>query len=250
MLLQRTLLPGNEHQRLSALRPYQTMIHSCQQVYQEIVQLTAKIFLTPTVLLSLVDADDVLHAGAVGLPNIAPSLPREECICATAVYQPGTTVFPDLQLFPCPWVEPELLAERGVRAYAGHPLTTMAGQPIGVLCLIDQNPRTFSQEDQLELQRLAAVAMRVLDLQLALEHEPAQGPAVWKAINHRIALSVQRIGTLTALAQWEPSPETAIARCYRTSMHEERLLITQDIDREISIAFARLSDGSLRQGVA
>lgn len=250
MLFQGNSSSSVEQQRLGALRPYQTMIHSGQQVFQEIVQLTAKIFLTPTVLLSLVDADEVLHAGAVGLPNLAASLPREECICATAVYQPGSTVFPDLQLFPCPWVQPELLAERGVRAYAGHPLTTVAGQPIGVLCLIDQSPRAFSQEDQLELQRLAAVAMRILDLQLALKHEPEQGPAVWQAINHRIALSIQRIGTLTALTQWEASPETPIARCYRTSMHEERLLITQDIDREISIAFARLSGGNLQKGVA
>lgn len=250
MLLQGNLALGTEKQRLGALRPYQTMIQSCQQVYQEIVQLTAKVFLAPTVLLSLVDANDVLHAGAVGFPSLAASLPREECICATAVYQPGTTVFPDLQLFPCPWVQPELLAERGVRAYAGHPLIAGAGQPIGVLCLIDQSPRTFSQEDQLELQRLAAVAMRILDLQLALDHEPEQGPAVWQAINHRIALSVQRIGTLTALTQWEASPETPIARCYRTSMHEERLLITQDIDREISIAFARLSGGNMQMDIA
>ncbi|OUJ71927.1 GAF domain-containing protein [Hymenobacter crusticola] len=250
MLLQGSPLPSDEKQRLGALRPYQIMIHSCQQVYQEITHLTAKIFLTPTVLLSLVDENQVLHAGAFGLPNLAASLPREECICATAVYQPGTTVFPDLQLFPCTWVQPKLLTERGVRAYAGHPIKTIAGQPIGMLCLIDQNSRAFSAEDQLELQRIAAVAMRILDLQLALEHDPEQGPAVWKAINHRIALSIQRIGTLTALAQWETSSDTPAARSYRTSMHEERLLIMQEIDREISIAFARLSTGDVRKGVA
>jgi len=118
-----------------------------------------------------------------------------------------------------------------------------------MLCLLDQHARTFLQEEELELQRLAAVAMRVLDLQLALEHEPEQEPAVWQAINHRIALSIQRIGTLTALAQWEASPETPAARSYRTSMHEERMLITQDIDREISIAFARLSNNP-QMGVA
>ncbi|WP_188809818.1 GAF domain-containing protein [Hymenobacter cavernae] len=250
MLLQGVSSSDTEKQRLSALRPYQAMVQSRQQVYQEVARLTAKIFLAPTVLLSLVDADDVIHAGTTGLPNLAASLPREECICATAVYQPGTTVLPDLQLFPCSWVRPELLAERGVRAYAGHPLQTVAGQPIGVLCLIDQKARAFSAEDQLELQRLAAVSMRILDLQLALEHEPEQGPAVWQAIHHRIALSIQRIGTLTALSQWEASPETPAARSYRTSMHEERLLITQEIDREISIAFAQLNTGSARMGVA
>ncbi|WP_324676729.1 GAF domain-containing protein [Hymenobacter sp. GOD-10R] len=244
------LSPHAEKQRLSALHPYQAMIQSGQQVYQEIAHLTAKIFLTPIVLLSLVEANDVIHAGAVGLPNLAASLPRAECICATAVYQPGISVFPDLQLFPCNWVKTELLAERGVRAYAGYPLKTVAGQPIGMLCLIDQTPRTFSPEDQLELQRIAAVAMRILDLQLALQHEPKQGPAVWKAINHRIALSIQRIGTLTALSQWETSSDTPAARSYRTSMHEERLLITQDIDREISIAFAHLGNGNTRKGLA
>jgi len=241
MLLQETLRLDAETQRLQALRPYRTMVESQHPVFREVVKLTAKIFLAQTVLLSLIDADTVFHASNTGLPDLPSTISWEYSICATAVYQNGTTVFSDLQHAPCPWVRPDIQASSGIAFYAGHPLTTVAGQPIGMLCVLDQNARTFSPEEQLVLERLAGLSMRVLDLQLALTHEPAQSPVVWQAINERISLSIQRLETLTALAQWETSPETPAAQSYITSMHEERLLITQNIDREISIAFACLT---------
>ncbi|HEX8348959.1 MAG TPA: GAF domain-containing protein [Hymenobacter sp.] len=211
-----------------------------QQVFQEIVRLTSKVFLAPIVLLSLVGLDTVMHASQVGLPGLPDFLSREDCICAGTVYQPGITIFPDLQTSPCPWVRPTPLAS-GIRFYAGHPLKTAKDQPIGTLCVLDREARSFSAEEQLVLERLAAVAMRLLDLQLVLQDHQREEPAVWRAINNRVALSIQRIETLTALAQWEVSPETEAARAYRTSMHDERILITQDIDYEVGAALARFS---------
>jgi hypothetical protein len=52
---------------------------------------------------------------------------------------------------------------------------------------------------------------------------------------------LQRIDTLTALARWEVSSETATALAYQASIHEERMLIVQDIEHEVSAAFARLA---------
>ena len=129
-------------------------------------------------------------------------------------------------------------AQQGLAFYASHPIQTAAGQPIGSLCVLDRNPRTFSAEEKLILQRLAGIAMRLLDLQLVAAPQYLPGP--WAAIHARIHLSLQRIETLTALARWEVSAETAAARAYQTSLHEERLLIVQDVDYEVSTALARL----------
>ncbi|MHA7280947.1 GAF domain-containing protein [Arthrobacter sp. MDT2-2] len=44
----------------------------------------------------------------------------------------------------------------GVRFYAGHPVCTLGGWRIGTLCLMDDQPRTFTKRDAEALRRLAA----------------------------------------------------------------------------------------------
>ncbi|MDO7884141.1 GAF domain-containing protein [Hymenobacter cheonanensis] len=229
---------AQEAARLQALQPYKALEHARHNVFEQIARLTAKLFATPMAQVSLVDADEVTYPGNVGDPPLADRLARENSLCAVAVYSPGTTtVFPDLQANPCRWLSAE--AQKDFAFYASHPIQTTAGQPIGSLCVLDKKPREFTDNEQLVLARMAGIAMRLLDLELVAA--PEQAPALWAAIHARIALSLQRIETLTALARWEVSPETATALAYQASIHEERLLIVQDIEYEISMAFARLA---------
>jgi GAF domain-containing protein len=227
-----------EAERLRALKPYKALEHAHQKVFGQVAALTARLFAAPMAQVSLVDADEVTYPGNVGEPPLASRLARQDSICAVAVYRPNTTtVFPDLRTEPCRWVSEE--AQKDFAFYASHPIQTAAGQPIGSLCVLDKKPRQFTADEQLILQRMARLTMRLLDLELLAA--PAQAPALWAAINGRISLSLQRIETLTALARWEMSPETATAQAYRASIQEERLLIVQDIEYEVSAAFARLS---------
>jgi len=226
-----------EAERLRALRPYKALEDIHNEVFGQVAQLTAKLFATPMAQVSLVDAEEVTYPGNVGDPPLARRLARQDSICAVAVYQPNTTtIFPDLRTQPCQWVSLE--AQKDFAFYASHPIQTPEGQPIGSLCVLDKKPREFSAEEQLVLQRMANLTMRLLDLELVAL--PTQAPALWAAINARIYLSLQRIETLTALARWEMSPETATAQAYRASIQEERLLIVQDVEYEISAAFARV----------
>jgi GAF domain-containing protein len=226
-----------EAERLQALKPYKALINIHNDVFEQIARLTARLFATPMAQVSLVDAEEVVYPGNVGDPKLADRLARKDSICAVAVYRPGaTTVFPDLRAQPCQWLSAE--AQKDFAFYASYPIQTATGQPIGSLCVLDKKPRDFSADEQLILQRMADVAMRLLDLELVAQ--PAQAPALWAAIHARIDLSLQRIETLTALAQWETSSETVMAQAYQASLHEERLLIVQDIEYEISMAFERL----------
>jgi GAF domain-containing protein len=224
-----------EAERLRALKPYRTLEQAHHKVFERIAELTARLFAAPMAQVSLVDADEVTYPGNVGEPPLASRLAREDSICAVAVYRPNTTtVFPDLRAEPCRWVSAE--AQKDFAFYASHPIQTSAGQPIGSLCVLDKNPRQFTAGEQTILQRMAGLTMQLLDLELLAAPEQA----LWVAINSRIDLSLQRIETLTALARWEMSPETTTAQAYRTSIQEERLLIVQDIEYEVSAAFARL----------
>lgn len=224
-----------EAARLQALKPYKALEHAHNEVFEDIAQLAAKLFAAPMAQVSLVDAEEVTYPGNVGDPKLASRLARQDSICAVAVHIPGTTVFSDLQAQPCQWISKE--AQKDFAFYASHPIQTADGQPIGSLCVLDKKPREFSANEQLILQRLAGIAMRLLDLELVAA--PEQAPALWDAINARIQLSLQRIETLTALSRWEVSPETATALAYQASIHEERMFIVQDIEYEISAAFGR-----------
>jgi GAF domain-containing protein len=227
-----------EATRLQALKPYKALEHVHNEVFEDIAHLTAKLFAVPMAQVSLVDAEEVTYPGNVGDPKLAHHLARQDSICAVAVYRPGTTtVFPNLQVHPCNWISKE--AQKGLAFYASHPIQTTGGQPIGSLCVLDRKPREFNTNEQVILQRLADIAMRLLDLELVAT--PDQAPALWDAINARIQLSLQRIETLTALARWEVSPETVTALSYQASIHEERMFIVQDIEYEITATFARLN---------
>lgn len=224
-----------EAERLRALKPYRALEQAHHKVFERIAELTARLFAAPMAQVSLVDAEEVVYPGNVGEPPLASRLARADSICAVAVYQPNvTTIFPDLRAEPCRWVSAE--AQKDFAFYASHPIQTAAGQPIGSLCVLDRKPRQFTADEQTILQRMAGLTMRLLDLELLTVPEQA----LWTAINGRIDLSLQRIATLTALARWEMSPETATAQAYRASIQEERLLIVQDIEYEVSAAFARL----------
>jgi len=228
--------PEQEAQRLQALQPYKKLKNAHGKVFEQIARLTAQLFAMPMAQVSLVDADEVLYPGNVGDPKLADRLAREDSLCAVAVYRPGTTtVFPDLRAQPCQWVSKE--AQKDFAFYASHPIQTATGQPIGSLCVLDKKPRDFTANEQLVLQHMAGIAMQLLDLELVA----AAQQALWQAIEGRIALSLQRIETLTALARWEVSSETATALAYQASIHEERMLIVQDIEYEISTAFARIA---------
>ncbi|MDJ0365521.1 GAF domain-containing protein [Hymenobacter sp. H14-R3] len=229
---------AQEAMRLQALQPYKALQGIRNEVFEQIAQLVAMLFATPMAQVSLVDAEEVIYPGNVDSSGLATRLARKDCICAVAVYRPDTTtVFSDLRIQPCEWISLE--AQQDIAFYASHPIQTTDGQPIGSLCVLDKKPRTFKADEQLVLQRMASLTMRLLDLELLAL--PTEAPALWAAINARIDLSLQRIETLTALARWEVSAETTTALAYQAAIQEERLLIVQDIEYEVEIAFSRLS---------
>lgn len=223
---------AQEAERLQALAPYVALASQQNPVFSEVALLTARLFAAPMAQVSLVGEEEVIYPGNVGSPPLASRLRRADSICAVAVYQPGgPTVYTDLRAQPCQWVSAE--AQQDFAAYASYPIKTEAGHPIGSLCVLDVEPREFGAGDQLVLQRLADLVMRLLDVELAAPL--TQAPVLWAAIESRIQFSLQRIETLTALARWEESTTTPAAQAYQTSLHDERLLIVRDIEYQVNL---------------
>jgi hypothetical protein len=84
--------------------------------------------------------------------------------------------------------------------YAGSALRTQAGYPIGVLCVIDHQPRSFNPAEAALLERLAAVVMSLLDLRLHLLQQPAWNQQLWAGIYRRIEAPVAYLEALASRA--------------------------------------------------
>jgi signal transduction histidine kinase/ActR/RegA family two-component response regulator len=144
--------PADETARLEALRAYEILDTVPEEAFDELTRLAAHICETPIVLMSLVDSDRQWFKSRVGLD--AESTPREESFCAHAILdQHRLLTVPDATLDPRFADNPLVTGDFHLRFYAGAPLVSPTGQPLGALCVIDRVPRELSavQRDALEI---------------------------------------------------------------------------------------------------
>ena len=159
-------LPGNEAERLAALEAYEILDTAPEVAFDDLVTVAARICGTPIALISLVDEHRQWFKARVGLE--ASETPRELAFCAHAILNPEETmVVRDARDDPRFSDNPLVASEPRVTFYAGAPLITPDGLPLGTLCVIDHEPREFSDHDRATLQSLARATVNQLELQMA-----------------------------------------------------------------------------------
>ena len=130
--------------------------------FDHVVALLSKICAAPIVLVSLVEEEEQRFLGRVGLGVAAT--PRSSSFCAHAMRMTDIMVVPDTTLDPRFADNPFVTGEPGVRFYAGAPLVTASGIPLGALCVIDREPRLGLTPIQAETMRvLASNVMTIIE---------------------------------------------------------------------------------------
>lgn len=225
--------PLAESQRLLALRPYQLYNTMKDETFAELVRLAAKLFNVPIGIIAFVEEEEVRFGLNYGLAPEMDRVNRWDTLCSVAMLQEEISVFEDLKAQPCDLINPTLVQRLNLGFYAGCALRTSEGYSLGVLCVIDHKPRKFSPAESALLQRLAAVVMSLLDLRLHLLVQPTWNQQLWASVYARIDTSITRLETLAALASWEEKPDSAAARSYAESAHEEMLLVIEVLTEHI-----------------
>jgi len=154
----------NEHERLSALHEL-GLTSGRSPRFDEVAKRVAQSFNVPIALVSLIDEEHQIMPGATGLsPDLdaARKAPRDESICGHVVAEDGVLVAEDVTKDPR-FSDNPLVLEKGIRFYAGAPLRTSSGLILGSLCVIDTEPRQFSEEDRTRLQAMADELMAKLE---------------------------------------------------------------------------------------
>jgi GAF domain-containing protein len=192
----------HEDDRLKALRCYGILDTPPEADFDDIVRLAARVCQTPVALITLVDDRRQWFKAEIGLG--VHETPLVTSICAKAILQPELLVVPDTTKDPRFKGNPLVQGEPHLRFYAGAPLQTPAGLPLGMLCVLDTKPRDLDEEQRLTLTTLARQVMAQLELRRALS-ERDEALAANQATEHRQALLVRelhhRIRNTLALVQ-------------------------------------------------
>lgn len=162
----KNIIPDNDCERLEALHRYRITDTPSEESFDNIAKLATQIFNVPIALISLVDAEHVFFKANIGMGN-STRANRGKSLCALAVLDTEITVFEDALKEPCLMANPNVIGDFGLRFYAGAPLITHDNYLIGTLCIIDKNPREFSQEQRKILEGLAKLVMDQIELRLS-----------------------------------------------------------------------------------
>lgn len=158
-----------EADRLEALRRYDIIDTAPEKDFDEVVRLASIACETPSAALTLVDSRRCWFKARLGIN--AAETPRDVSFCGHAFKSSGTFIVPNARTDER-FKQLPLVTENGVQFYAGTPLLTPEGLPLGTLCVLDYQPRELSPRQLTALRALATHAMILLERRRALLAPP------------------------------------------------------------------------------
>lgn len=156
-------IPLNEEQRLNALKSYQILDTLPEDDYDSITRLAALICNTPIAFINIIDSDRSFLKSTLGVTNA--DSPRDYSFCAHALNNPGQLmIIHDLRKDERFADNPHVINKPNIIFYAGMPLVTSEGLPLGTLCVADNEPNDLNEEQQLALISLSKQVMHLMEL--------------------------------------------------------------------------------------
>lgn len=194
--------PLNEEKRLSRLRSYEILDSTPEESFDRVTKLAVAWFKVPFALVSLVDENRQWFKSCIGAD--AKETDRDLAFCSHAILQDSVMIIPDATKDERFRGNPLVTGEMHIRFYAGCPLITTDGYKVGTLCVIDQQPRDFTDADGVVLASLAALVIDEMDLRLArlrAEEENANKSQYVAYMSHEVRTPLTTIQSALALMQ-------------------------------------------------
>ena len=155
----------NDTKRLQALRQTCLLDSQAEAAFDRLTRLASRIIGVPVSLVSLVDADRQYFKSAVGLD--IQQTPLSHSFCQHVVTTGEPLVVEDAREHPL--VHDNMaIHDLDVIGYLGLPLSTSDGVEIGSLCVIDSEPRRWTQDEINILSELATSVMMEIELRVKM----------------------------------------------------------------------------------
>ena len=189
----RALLHPKQSERLAHLRELGILDTEAESQFDEVVDLASKICDVPISLISLVDETRQWFKARVGLD--APQTDLDRSICSHVILQDDLVEISDTTQDVRTADNPLVMGEEHIRFYAGMPLISGEGLPIGTLCVLDTEPRVLTDLQRTTLRVLGMQLMRQIELRLALH----QAAVLRDEIDHRVKNSLQTVASVVRM---------------------------------------------------
>lgn len=160
----KTDIPVNENLRLADLYRYNILDTPEETAFNDLVQLASAICNVPISLISLIDAERQWFKARVGID--VTETPRDTSFCSHGILNGDIFIVPDATNDNRFAQNPMVTGEQGIRFYAGVPLTTGAGNNLGMLCVKDTVPRNLNSEQQQALMVIGQQVVKQMELRL------------------------------------------------------------------------------------
>lgn len=148
-------------ERLAALAEYEIMDTAEEPEFDRITRLASVVCDAPVSLISLLDDRRQWFKSKVGFGGNESRL--EDSICKFVLQSPELLEIPDASLDERCKDIAMVKMEPHIRFYAGAPLITPTGVPIGSLCAVDFKPRELNREQRKMLPLLAREVISLLE---------------------------------------------------------------------------------------
>jgi diguanylate cyclase (GGDEF)-like protein len=154
-------IPKNEQARLAALDEMGILYTPLEDRFDKITRTICRIFSISTAYVSLIDSDTQWIKSSQGLNLI--NTPRSTSICAHTLLVDESIICEDLSQDDRFRDNPFVTSGLKIRFYAGFALKSR-GQNIGTLCMVDNKPRKFSNEDIATMRDLVSWAQTEINI--------------------------------------------------------------------------------------
>lgn len=145
-------IPVNDSARVKALRATGLLDTEPEDRFDSITRRAMERLGTSMAIISLVDSDRQWLKSRQGISGV--QVPRHDSFCAHGINYKQGLVVPDARLDYRFATNPSVLGDPNIRFYAGRPIRSPGGHAIGMMCVLDDEPREFSDADAAELDAL------------------------------------------------------------------------------------------------
>lgn len=153
----------NERERLENLKSYSILDTLSESDYDDMTAIAAEICGTEISLISLIDDKRQWFKSTHGID--LKETPREISFCAHAINaEKNIFIVPDAKSDERFHDNPMVTGESSVAFYAGVPLISDNGLPLGALCVIDKNAKSLNTKQINSLKALGRQVMHLLNL--------------------------------------------------------------------------------------
>lgn len=156
--------PSNESERLRELMRYEVLHTQYEEDFDDIVRLASSICETPISTITLIAQNQQWFKAHIGVPHRDGD--RDTSFCGHAIMGTDLMVVPDALQDERFADNPLVQHDPSIRFYAGCPLISANGFPLGTLCVIDRIPRQLNPTQEMSLKVLSGQVVKLFELRL------------------------------------------------------------------------------------